>query len=79
MTTIQVGVPAGMKGQAVLRVYNVKGELVKTLFEGNVEPGLHSYRWDGTNSNGRKVTSGIYFYRLSCGNDRITKKMVLLR
>lgn len=79
VTTIQFGVPASMKGRAELRIYNVKGELVKTLFEGIVEPGLHTFRWDGTNANGRKVTSGLYFYRIVCGNDRITKKMVLLR
>jgi len=79
VTTIEFGVPAGVRGRAELRIYNVKGELVKTLFEGDVEPGLHTYRWDGTNLNGRKVTSGIYFYRLVCGDARMTKKMVLLR
>jgi subtilisin family serine protease len=79
VTTIQFGVPADVRGRAELRIYNVKGELVKTLFEGIVEPGLHTYRWDGTNLNGRKVTSGIYFYRFVCGDARMTKKMVLLR
>lgn len=79
VTTIQFGIPANVKGRAELRIYNVKGELVRTLFEGNVMPGIHSYRWDGTNAYGRQVTSGIYFCRFVCGNERMTKKMVLLR
>jgi subtilisin family serine protease len=79
VTTIQFGVPASFKGRAELRVYNVKGELVKALFEGPVTPGIHTYRWDGTNDNGRQVTSGIYFCRFVCGSERMTKKMVLLR
>jgi subtilisin family serine protease len=79
VTTIEVGVPAGFKGIAELRIYNVKGELVKTLHNGAIDPGTHTYRWDGTNDYGRKVTSGIYFSRFICGTERMTKKMVLLR
>jgi hypothetical protein len=79
VTTIQVGVPANFSGAAELSIYNVKGELVKTLHEGAIKPGTHVYRWDGTNNYGRKVTSGIYFYRFICGTERMTKKMVLLR
>ncbi len=79
VTAIQIGVPAGLKGRGELRIYNVKGELVRTLFEGTVQPGLHTYRWDGTNDDGRQVTSGLYFYRFSCGSERLTRKMVLLR
>jgi hypothetical protein len=78
-TTIQFGVPANFRGRAELRIYNVKGELVRSLYEGAVTPGIHSYRWDGTNDNGRQVTSGIYFCRFVCGTERMTKKMVLLR
>jgi subtilisin family serine protease len=78
-TTIQFGVPANLSGRAELRIYNVKGELVKTLFEGPVTPGIHTYRWNGTNDSGRQVTSGIYFCRFVCGDERMTKKMVLLR
>jgi hypothetical protein len=79
VTAIQVGVPANFSGAAELSIYNVKGELVKTLHEGAIKPGTHVYRWDGTNNYGRKVTSGIYFYRFICGTERMTKKMVLLR
>ena len=78
-TTIQFGVPAGVSGRAMLRIYNVKGELVRTLFEGTANPGVHTYRWDGVNDQGRAVTSGIYFCRFTCGDQRMTRKMVLLR
>ncbi len=79
VTAIQVGVPADYSGTAELRIYNVKGELVRTLHEGAIKPGFHTYRWDGTNDYGRKATSGIYFCRFICGTERMTKKMVLLR
>jgi hypothetical protein len=79
VTTIQFGVPKHVTGPVVLRVYNVKGELVKTLFEGTKEPGLYRFQWDGTNNNGRQVTSGIYFCAFVTQDTRITKKMVLLR
>ncbi len=79
VTTITVGVPANFSGTAELRIYNVKGELVRTLHQGAIKPGVHTFRWEGTNDGGRKVTSGIYFYRFVCGTERITKKMVLLR
>ena len=79
VTTIQFGVPANFSGRAELRIYNVKGEFVKALFEGTVTPGIHTYRWDGTNDYGRQVTSGIYFCRFVCGSERMTRKMVLLR
>jgi len=78
-TAIQIGVPANLRARAELRIYNVKGELVKTLFQGAVTPGIHTYRWNGTNDSGRSVTSGIYFCRFVCGTERMTKKMVLLR
>jgi subtilisin family serine protease len=79
VTAIEVGVPAGFKGNAELRIFNVKGELVATLHEGAIKPGTHTFLWDGTNQYGRKVTSGIYFCRFICGTERMTKKMVLLR
>ncbi|KPK67856.1 hypothetical protein AMJ82_09675 [candidate division TA06 bacterium SM23_40] len=79
VTTVQFGIPANVKGSVQLRIYNVKGELVKILFEGTKEPGVHTFKWDGRNEHGRKVSSGIYFCRFVAGDVRITKKMVLLR
>ena len=63
-----------------LKVYNVAGQLVKSLVDGQQIPaGLHMVRWDGTNNNGEKVASGIYFYKISAGDFQATKKMVVTK
>jgi hypothetical protein len=62
-----------------LRIYNVRGQLVKTLLDEEKQPGDYSVIWDGKNDNGEEVASGVYFYQLVIENNRITKKMVLLR
>ncbi|MEA2063240.1 MAG: FlgD immunoglobulin-like domain containing protein, partial [Gemmatimonadota bacterium] len=65
--------------QVRLTVYNLRGSLVTTLLEGPLEPGFHTVTWQGTDSQGRHVPSGIYFYRL-CVEDRFfTRKMILLK
>ena len=77
VTAISFFSPAG--GRAVLRVYDVKGALVKTLLDDVVAAGEVSVRWDGKDGNGRRMTSGVYFYELRFGNERVSRKMVLLR
>jgi len=62
-----------------LAIYDLKGRLVRTLVSGELEPGLHSITWDGTNNRGVAVSTGVYFYRLLTPETTITKKMVLIR
>ena len=62
-----------------LTVYNLKGEKVKTLFEGFKEKGEHSIVWNGKDELGNICTSGIYFYRLKTNNASISKKMLMLK
>jgi subtilisin family serine protease/bacillopeptidase F (M6 metalloprotease family) len=79
VTTIQFGIPKGVSGPVQLRIYNVKGELVKTIYEGRKAPGIYRFEWNGRNNRGVNVTSGIYFCRFIAEDVRLTKKMVLLR
>jgi parallel beta-helix repeat protein len=66
--------------QVELKVYNVAGQLVKSLVDGEeMSAGLHMVRWDGTNNNGEKVASGIYFYKINAGDFQATKKMVVTK
>ncbi len=62
-----------------LKIYNLKGELVKELVNEKMNEGSHSAQWDGTDSFGNQVSSGTYFYKLSAGIFSQTNKMVLLK
>jgi hypothetical protein len=62
-----------------LRVYNVKGELVNTLVDGNLPAGDHVIDWDGTDDGDHSVASGIYFYTIKTTEFTATRKMVLVR
>jgi hypothetical protein len=64
--------------RVILRVYDRNGVAVQTLFEGLALAGQHSVTWDGTNSRGQRVSSGVYFYRLNAGAFRQTRKMLLV-
>jgi flagellar hook assembly protein FlgD len=66
-------------GFANLSVYNVKGQLVKTLVNGNLDWGRQSVVWNGTDNYGNSVTSGLYFYRLTTNGKTETKKMMLVK
>ncbi len=62
-----------------LSVYNLKGQLVRTLIDTYLPGGSHSVVWDGTDNQGKQAGSGVYFYQLSAGNIIKTGKMVLLK
>lgn len=62
-----------------LQILNINGELVKTIFEKELPPGQHEVIWDGTDSQNRKVTSGVYLYRLVSNENELTRKMILIK
>jgi hypothetical protein len=61
-----------------LRVYDIHGRVVATLADKTME-GLQEIHWDGRNTQGHEVASGVYWYELKAGPFRAAKKMVLLR
>jgi len=68
------------RAQVTLRVYNVAGQLIRTLVNESRSPGeVHTATWDGRNDAGETVSSGVYFYKLVAGDYVQTKKMVLLK
>ena len=77
VTTIQYSLKEQSKVKLV--IYNTLGQKVKELVTGLKNAGLHFAKWNGENSFGRKVASGIYFYRIEAGNYINTKKMVLMK
>jgi flagellar hook assembly protein FlgD len=66
-------------GLAVLEVYDVRGQLVRVLLEGRLEPGRHEAVWDGREQDGRPVPSGIYLVRLTAGRSCRIQRTALLR
>jgi hypothetical protein len=68
------------KAHVSLNVYNVAGQLVRTLVSENRNAGVYTdVQWDGRSDNGSLVSSGVYFYKLVTKNFSMTKKMVLLK
>lgn len=62
-----------------LSIFNSLGEQVAEVVNMQQNPGTYSVRWNGTNSFGQQVVSGVYFYRLNTDNFSSTKKMILLK
>ncbi|MCK4338556.1 MAG: immune inhibitor A, partial [Candidatus Cloacimonetes bacterium] len=59
-----------------LKIYNVKGQLVKQL---SIINSKSSIIWDGKDENGKQLSNGIYFYKMYVGKKSVVKKMLLLR
>jgi hypothetical protein len=67
------------RGRTKLSVYNLRGQLVRTLFNGQKESGRHSVVWDGRDNSNRSVSSGVYFYRLETPKHTSTRKMLMVK
>jgi hypothetical protein len=67
------------KDLVTIKIYNVAGQLVRTLVNEVKDKGSHTVAWDGTNDVGNTVASGIYFYEMEAGEFSQSKKMILIR
>lgn len=81
-TQISYGVPE--QSRITLTIYNALGQEVRRLVDGVQAPGNHAVIWNGTNSAGEKVASGVYLYKLEAAGSKgatfvQTKKLVLLK
>ena len=77
-TTIQYALPQA--ADVELTVYNVVGQVVRTLVAEHQSAGRYVVEWDATNDNGHSLSSGMYFYRLQAGGEFLkVKKMLLLK
>jgi flagellar hook assembly protein FlgD len=77
VTTIQFELASAT--DVSLRIYDVKGRLVRTLLDENMPRERHRLTWDGTNNHGSQVASGIYFLRMVAGSTVEVQKMALLK
>jgi len=80
-TTIRFGIP-GSEGEGArvrLEVFNIRGQRVRMLVDDVRVPGTYEVHWDGRTDQGEQLGSGIYLYRISAGDFRATKKMVVTK
>ncbi|MHB9027920.1 MAG: Omp28-related outer membrane protein [Candidatus Latescibacterota bacterium] len=76
-TTISFTLPAS--GPASLAIYDITGRKVRELVNGRMSAGAHSVVWDGRNTNGKAVSSGVYFSRLTQGKKAVSGRMLLVK
>ena len=76
-TRIEFSLPE--RAEVDLTVFNVNGQAVRTLAEGLRETGRYHVIWDGRDSRGKKVATGVYFYRLVAGESSLTRKMTVMK
>jgi predicted CXXCH cytochrome family protein len=76
-TTIKYSIPK--EGNVKIQVFDITGRLVTTLVNANEATGTYSVTWNGRNSGGQAVSSGIYLYRLQSNDFVSVKKMVMLK
>ena len=78
-TTISYTIPDGAPAHVTLKIYSLRGHLVKTLVASIMDSGIHIVFWDGTDESGRQVSSGVYLYRMQAGEFTQTRKMVIVK
>ncbi len=62
-----------------LQIFDISGRLVKTLLNESRDAGEYTVQWDATNSQGQRVGSGIYFYKITAGDFQQVRKMMLIK
>jgi hypothetical protein len=76
-TTIKFSVPQA--GMVKVKIYDASGNLIRELFNQYVQQGSFNIVWNGADSRGNKVASGIYIYKMESQNYTMSKKMVLMK
>jgi len=66
-------------GNVRINIYNLKGQLVRSLLNETKEAGYHHVVWNGKDNNGQTVSSGIYLYRMDTNGYSATQKMMLMK
>jgi hypothetical protein len=77
--TTEISYSLKKSGPVSIRIFNVKGQVVKTLVNEDQSAGTHSVTWKGSDNSGKDVSSGVYFYRMTAKDYKSTKKMMLMK
>jgi hypothetical protein len=76
-TTIEFSLPK--RGHVKIEIFNLVGQKVQTLVDGYKPAGTYNITWDGTDTGGNPLATGIYFCRFRAGDRVQVKKMVLIK
>ena len=66
-------------GRITVKIFDPSGRLVRTLIDKTMPAGSHSVEWNGTDESGRRMSPGVYFYRIQVGPFAENSKLVLTR
>jgi len=77
--TTTIAFDVAREGRVVVEIYNIKGQRVRVLTDDVYGVGRHSVVWNGDDATGRSVGSGVYFYRMTAGEYRSVRKMLLMK
>ncbi len=77
--TVSIRYAIPVVGRVTMRIYNVNGQVLRTLVDEYMDPGLYFEQWDGKDGDGIAVSSGVYFCRLKVDGQATVEKMLLLR
>jgi len=78
-STVTIKYSVNLKTNINIKVYDIKGEEVTKLFNGDRAPGEYQIQWNGTNTCGLLVGNGLYILRMSSPSQTISKKIVLIK
>ncbi len=76
-TVISFNLPKRM--HVSVKIYNILGQLVKTLVDDDVRGGHHKIQWDGQNNHGNLISTGLYIVRLDTKDKMAVKKLLLIK
>jgi hypothetical protein len=78
LTKTTIAYTVGKQTEIEIAIFDVRGRRVRTLVSRRASPGRYTTAFDGTDDRGERVSPGVYFYRLTTGEQRSVKKMIIL-
>lgn len=78
-TTTRIDYALPQAERVEIAVYNIVGQKVRTFVAENQGVGRHSVVWDGTDDAGTRVTSGVYYYKVTAGEFTLTRSLLLIK
>jgi len=77
--TTAIAFDLSKKSEVTLDIFDLLGRKVNTLVSEELSAGSHSVVWNGVDVSGRAIPSGVYFYRITAGDNTATRRMLLLK